>query len=64
MHDIKRMQSAYLESNRREYEITKQISLAQLDPLALVRLRATASTDFEVPERPTTWTIPGTTSAG
>ena len=50
VHDIKRMQSAYLERNRREYEITKQISLAQLDPLALVRLRATASTDFEVPE--------------
>jgi hypothetical protein len=49
-HDIKRMQSTYLEKNKREYEITKQISLAQLDPLALVRLRATASTDFEVPE--------------
>jgi hypothetical protein len=49
-HDIKRMQSTYLEKNRREYEITKQVSLAQLDPLALVRLRATASTDFEVPE--------------
>lgn len=49
-HDIKRMQSIYLEKNKREYEITKQVSLAQLDPLALVRLRATASTDFEVPE--------------
>jgi hypothetical protein len=49
-HDIKRMQTSYLEKNKREYEITKHISLAQLDPLALVRLRATASTDFEVPE--------------
>jgi hypothetical protein len=49
-HDIKRMQSIYLEKHKREYEITKQVSLAQLDPLALVRLRATASTDFEVPE--------------
>jgi len=49
-HDIKRMQSIYLEKNKRQYEITKQVSLAQLDPLALVRLRATGSTDFEVPE--------------
>ncbi len=48
--DLKRMQSSYLEKNKREYEITKHVSLAQLDPLALVRLRATASTDFEVPE--------------
>jgi hypothetical protein len=47
---VKRMQTTYLEKNKREFEITKHISLAQLDPLALVRLRATASTDFEVPE--------------
>jgi hypothetical protein len=64
VHDIKRMQSAYPERNRREYEITKQISLAQLDPLALVRLRATASMDLRCPRCCTTWTIPGTTSAG
>lgn len=50
IHDIKRMQTAYLEKNRREYEITKHVSLAQLDPLALVRLRATGATDFELPE--------------
>ena len=50
IHDIKRMQTSYLEKNKREYEITKHISLAQLDPLALVRLRATGATDFEVPE--------------
>jgi hypothetical protein len=50
IHDIKRMQTSYLEKNKREYEITKHVSLAQLDPLALVRLRATGSTDFELPE--------------
>lgn len=50
IHDIKRMQTSYLEKNKREYEITKHVSLAQLDPLALIRLRATGATDFEVPE--------------
>lgn len=50
IHDIKRMQTSYLEKNKREYEITKHVSLAQLDPLALVRLRATGATDFELPE--------------
>lgn len=50
IHDIKRMQASYLDKNKREYEITKHVSLAQLDPLALVRLRATGECDFEVPE--------------
>jgi len=50
IYDIKRMQASYLDKNKREYEITKQVSLAQLDPLALVRLKATGGCDFEVPE--------------
>jgi hypothetical protein len=50
IYDIKRMQSNYLEKNKREYEITKHVSLAQLDPLALVRFRATGGCDFDVPE--------------
>ncbi|MDN3511813.1 MAG: neuraminidase-like domain-containing protein [Candidatus Jettenia sp.] len=50
IYDIKRMQASYLDKNKREYEITKHISLAQLDPLALVRLRATGVCDFDVPE--------------
>ncbi len=50
LHDIKRMETSYLDKNKREFEITKHISLAQLDPLALVRLRATGVCDFEVPE--------------
>ncbi len=49
-HDIKRMESSYLDKNKREYEITKHISLEQLDPLALVRLRATGVCDFDIPE--------------
>lgn len=50
VHDIKRMETSYLDKNKREYEITKHVSLAQLDPLALVRLRATGICDFEIPE--------------
>jgi hypothetical protein len=49
-HDIKRMETAYLDKNKREYEIGKHVSLALLDPLALVRLRATGVCDFEIPE--------------
>lgn len=50
LHDIKRMETSYLDKNKREYEITKHISLALADPLALIRLRATGVCDFEIPE--------------
>ena len=50
VYDLKRMETSYLDQHKREYEITKQISLASLDPLALVKLRATGSCDFSVPE--------------
>lgn len=49
-HDIKRMETSYFDANKREYELTKHVSLALLDPLALVRLRATSACDFEIPE--------------
>ena len=39
------MEVAYLDQNKREYEITKHISLAQLDPLALLQLQADARCD-------------------
>ncbi len=50
IHDIKRMETGYIDKNKREYEITKHVSLSQLDPLALIRLRSTGICDFEVPE--------------
>jgi len=49
-HDLKRMETSYLDKNKREYEVTKHVSLATLDPLALVRLRATGVCDFDIPE--------------
>lgn len=48
--DLKRLELAYLEQNRREYELTKHVSLARLDPLALLRLKATGSCEVTVPE--------------
>ncbi|TDW49140.1 hypothetical protein EV144_103667 [Flavobacterium sp. 270] len=50
VHDIKRMETSYLDKNKREYEVTKHISLAMLDPLALVRLKSSGICDFEIPE--------------
>ena len=60
LHDIKRMEAAYLEQNKREYELTKHVSLAQLDPLALVAAEATpASASSRCPRRCSTSTHPG-----
>jgi hypothetical protein len=42
--------SAYLELNRREYELTKHVSLVQLDPVALVELRTTGRCTLRLPE--------------
>ncbi|EXL65559.1 hypothetical protein FOPG_18219 [Fusarium oxysporum f. sp. conglutinans race 2 54008] len=49
-NDIKRMEMAYMDQDLREYELTKSISLAQLDPGALVRLRQYGSCFFSIPE--------------
>jgi hypothetical protein len=48
--DLKRLEMAYLEANKRELELTKHVSLARLDPRALLRLKATGSCEVEVPE--------------
>lgn len=48
--DIKRMEMAYHDHNKREYELTKHISLQQLDPIALLQLKATGSCEISIPE--------------
>ena len=50
MLDIKTMEMAYHDLNQREYELTKHVSLMQLDPLSLVQLRATGTCTLTVPE--------------
>ena len=47
---LQRMEKAYLDQNRREYEITLPCSLAQINPRALIDLRETGRCDFSVPE--------------
>jgi hypothetical protein len=49
-HDLKRMESAYLERNVREFEINKNVSLLQLDPVELIALKETGACEFNVPE--------------
>jgi hypothetical protein len=49
-HDLKRMELAYLEHNQREYELTKHISVRQLDPMALIRLKETGTCEISLPE--------------
>lgn len=60
--DIKRLEVAYLDQNRREFELTKHISLRRLNPEALVDLRIVQTEsvnghnkkynkcEFEIPE--------------
>jgi Tc toxin complex TcA C-terminal TcB-binding domain len=50
LSDIKTMEMAHHDLNRREYELTKHVSLLQIAPLALVQLRATGSCSFAIPE--------------
>ncbi|MGE3163991.1 MAG: insecticidal toxin protein [Planctomycetota bacterium] len=48
--DVKRMEMAYHEQNQRELELTKHVSVLQVDPLALVQLRATGRCTLRLPE--------------
>jgi hypothetical protein len=48
--DLKRMDVSYLEKNKRDYELTKHISLLQLDPRALIQLRQTGECELQIPE--------------
>ena len=49
-HDLKRMDVAYLDQNKREHEITKHISLITIDPLSLVKLKETGECFVSLPE--------------
>ncbi|MEO5891149.1 MAG: neuraminidase-like domain-containing protein [Ferruginibacter sp.] len=48
---LRQLDKAYMDdNNKREYEITKHVSLVSLDPMALYQLRATGTCRFEIPE--------------
>lgn len=48
--DMKRLELAYMESNKREFEITKHISLVQLNPEALLQLKVSGTCEVAIPE--------------
>jgi hypothetical protein len=59
LFDVKNMEVAYHDLNQREYELTKHVSLLQVDPLALVQFRATGSCSFTLPEEAFDLDCPG-----
>jgi hypothetical protein len=48
--DIKRMETSYLDLNKREYELSKTVSLAMVAPLALLQLKETGQASVDLPE--------------
>ncbi|MGH2479856.1 MAG: neuraminidase-like domain-containing protein, partial [Ktedonobacteraceae bacterium] len=49
-YDLRRLESAYYTQNARELELTKHVSLAQLDPYALLELRNNHTCLLSLPE--------------
>jgi hypothetical protein len=47
---LKQMERAYFDKQVREFEIAKDVSVAQLDPLALIALKETGMCEVDVPE--------------
>lgn len=48
--DLRRMETAYHQRHRRELELTTHVSLARLDPLALLELRTSGKCIVQIPE--------------
>jgi hypothetical protein len=57
--DLERMATAYQEVSRRGLEITKRISLTELDPVALLRLMTSGTCEFTLPEALFDYDFPG-----
>ena len=58
------MEAAYLAQNKREYEITKSISLLLLDPFALISLKLTGTCVISLSEAYFDMDYPGHTGCG
>ncbi|HEY9623842.1 MAG TPA: neuraminidase-like domain-containing protein [Crinalium sp.] len=57
--DLDRMEKAYIDSNRRGFEITKNISLLDLDPVALLQLKTKGVCEFSLTENLFDYDFPG-----
>jgi hypothetical protein len=49
-HDLRRMQASYLEQNSRRFEISRYVSLRDVDPNAMLALLEKGVCDFDLPE--------------
>ena len=49
-YDLRRLETAYIERNRREFELTKHVSMAMVAPLDLIKLRETGQCFLDLPE--------------
>jgi peptidoglycan hydrolase-like protein with peptidoglycan-binding domain len=58
-YDLRRLEADYLDNNSREFELTKHISLAMLDPLAMMKLKTTGRCFFSLPEEAFDLDYPG-----
>jgi peptidoglycan hydrolase-like protein with peptidoglycan-binding domain len=47
---LKQLERVYLDADKREYEIRRDVSLAMLDPVAFINLKQTGHCEFEIPE--------------
>jgi hypothetical protein len=47
---MRQMEKSYIEENKRELELTKNVSMALLNPLALLELKTTGKCFFSMPE--------------
>jgi hypothetical protein len=47
---LKQLEAAYQEQRGHDFEVSKQVSLRQINPFALVQLRESASCEFALPE--------------
>jgi hypothetical protein len=56
---LAQMEKAYLDGNQRTLEIEKTVSLAQIDPRALLNLKATGTCTFNLSERLFDFDFPG-----
>ncbi|TRX60188.1 hypothetical protein FNH22_09070 [Fulvivirga sp. M361] len=48
--DLRRLEMAYLEQNRREYELTKHVAISMVNAQALANLRETGTCEVMLPE--------------
>lgn len=47
---LKQLEAAYQEKRGHDFELSKSVSLRQINPLALIQLRETGTCEFELPE--------------